>query len=73
MNLTSSEAENLLELYQQDINCKIIAVAEIMRRKEKWKKENIATLPTNAIDALEACNAGLSPNVRKLLAIWQLL
>ena len=33
------------------------------------KEKNVATLPTNAIDALEACNEGLFPNVGKLLAI----
>ena len=40
-----------------------------MRWKGKWKKQDIATHPTNAIDASEACHADLFPNVRKLLAI----
>ena len=33
------------------------------------KKQDIATLPSNAIVALEACNAHLFPNVWKLLTI----
>ena len=37
--------------------------------KEKWKQQDVAAFPTNVTDALEACNADLFPNVRKLLTI----
>ena len=48
---------------------KIVTVLEILRWKEKWKKQDIAVIPTNAIDALQAFNAHLFPIVRKLLNI----
>ena len=65
---SSSETDNWLELYQQDVDSKTTTFSEIMRWKEKWEKQNIATLLTNAVDALEGCNADLFPNVRKLLS-----
>ena len=60
---TSSERENSLELYRSDVDSKTVTVPQIVRWKEKWKKQEIATLPTNAIDTLEACYADLFPNV----------
>ena len=69
MTLTSSsKIDNLLELHQQDIDSKIVTLQEIMRWKEKLKKQDVALLPTNT-NALEACNADLFPNVWKLLSI----
>ena len=56
---TSSEKDNSLEIYQQDVGSKIVSVVKIMRWKEKWKKQDMATLPTNAIDFLKACTADL--------------
>ena len=65
MTLTSSsKTDKLLELYQRDVDSKIGTVPEIMRLKEKWRKQDIATL-LNAIDALEACNADLFGGVRR--------
>ena len=63
------ETNNLLKLYQQNVDSKIITVPKIMRWKEKRKKQVIATLLKNAIDTLEACNADLFPNVQQVLAI----
>ena len=40
-----------------------------MRLKEKWKKQDISTLPTNAINAAEVCNVDLLANVGNLLTI----
>ena len=60
---TSSETGNSLELYRSDVDSKTVTVPQIVRWKEKWKKQEIATLPTNAIDTLEACYADLFPNV----------
>ena len=69
----TSETDNLLEFHQQDVDGKIVTVPEIMRWKEKWKKQDIATLSTNAIDAFKAFDPDLFPNVRKLLAILTML
>ena len=66
---SSSKTDNLLKLYQQDADSKIITPPEIMRLNKKWKKQDIVSLTTNAIDALEACNANLLTNARKLLTI----
>ena len=44
-----------------------------MRWKEKWKKPDVGTLPTNAIDALEACNADFFRSVRKLLTVLAII
>ena len=73
VTLTSSETDNLLEICQQNVNSKIVTVAEITRWKEMQKKQDITILSTNAIDALEAGNAALFPHVWKLLTIWATL
>ena len=73
MTLTSSETDNLLELYQQDSANKIVTIPEVTRWKEKWNKRNVTILQTNATDALEIRNADLFPNVRKLLTILETL
>ena len=70
MTLTSSsETDNLLELYRQDVYSKIVTVLQIMPLKEKWKKQDISTRSTNAINDLKTCNADLFPNVWNLLII----
>ena len=42
-----------------------------MRQKEKRKKQNIATLSTNAIDALEAYHADSFSMHANCLLFWQ--
>ena len=63
------QVDNLLELYQQDVDSKVIAMPEILRWQEKWKKQDISSLPIDAIQALEFCDADVYLNARKLLTI----
>ena len=41
----------------------------MQRWVNKWKKEDVSTVPSSAIDALRACHADIYPNVYILLAI----
>jgi len=45
----------------------------VQRWVNKWKKEDVSTVPSNAIEALCACHADIYPNVYILLTILSTL
>ena len=59
----------LVKFHQKDDDSKTVTVPGIVRLKGKWKKRDIATLPRNANDCLETCNAHIFPDAQKLLII----
>ena len=46
-----------------------MVVPEVQRWVNKWKKEDVSTVPSSAIEALCACHADIYPNVYILLTI----
>ena len=66
---TAQDLERLLEIYQEDIGPRAAVVAEVQRWVNKWKKENVSTVPSSAIGALCACHADIYPNVYILLTV----
>jgi len=45
----------------------------VQRWINKWKKEDVSTVPSSAIEALCACHADIYPNVYTLLIILGIL
>ena len=66
---TAQDLEMLLEIYQEDIGPRASVVPEVQRWVNKWKKEDVSTVPLSAIDALCACHADIYPNVYILRTI----
>ena len=66
---TAQDLERLLEIYQEDIGPRAAVVPEVQRWVNKWKKEDVSTVPSNAIEALFACHAEIYPNAYILLTI----
>ena len=66
---TAKDLESLLEIYQEDIGSRAAVVPELQLWVIKWKKEDIITVPSSAIEALCACHADIYPNVYILLTI----
>ena len=64
-----SRLERLLEIYQEDIGPRAAVVPEVQRWVNKWKKEDVSTVPSSAIEALCACHADIYPNVYILLTV----
>jgi len=66
---TAQDLEKLLEIYQEDIGPRAAVVPEVQRWVNKWKKEDVSTVPSSAFEALCACHADIYPNVYILLTI----
>jgi len=66
---TAQDLERLLEIYQEDIGPRAAVVPEVQRWVNKWKKEDVSTVPSSAIEALGACHADVYPNIYILLSI----
>ena len=64
---TAQDLERLLDIYQEDIGPRAAVVPEVQRWVNKWKKEDVSTVPSSAIEALCACHADIYPNVYILL------
>ena len=60
---TPQGLERLLEIYQEDIGPRAVAVPDVQRWVNKWKKEDVSTVPSSAIEALCACHADIYPNI----------
>ena len=60
---TAEDLERLLEIYQEDIGPRAAVVPEVQRWVNNWKKEDVSTVPSSAIEALCACHADIYPNV----------
>ena len=63
---TAQDLERLLEIYQEDIGPTAAVVPEVQRLVNKWKKEDVNTVPSSAIEALCSCHADIYPNVYML-------
>ena len=66
---TLQDLERLLEIYQEDIGPRAAVVPEVQIWVNKWKKEDVSTAPSSAIEALCACHADIYPIVYILLTI----
>jgi len=66
---TAQHLEGLLEIYQEDIGPRAAVVPEVQRLVNMWKKEDVSTVTSSAIEALCACHADIYPNVYILLTI----
>ena len=66
---TVQDLERLLEIYQEDIGPRAAVVPEVQHWVNKWKKEDVSTVPSSAIEALCTCHADICPNVYILLTI----
>ena len=66
---TAQDLERLLEIYQEDIGPRAAVVPEVQRWVNKWKEEDVSTVPWSAIVSLCACHADIYPNVYILLTI----
>jgi len=60
-------------MYQEDIGPRAAVVPEVQLWVNKWKKEDVSTVPSSAIEALCACHADIYPNVYILLTILDTL
>ena len=60
---TLQDLERLLEIYQEDIGPRAAVVPEVQRLVNEWKKEDVSTVPSSAIEALCACHADIYPSV----------
>jgi len=58
-----------VELYQENIGPRAAVVPEVQRWVNKWKKEDVSTVPSSAIEVPCACHADIYPNVYILLTI----
>ena len=58
-----------LQQYKEDIGPRAAVVPEVQRWAKKWKKEDVSTVSSSAIEALCACHADIYPNVYILLTI----
>jgi len=45
------DLERLLEIYQEDIGPRAAVVPEVQRWVNKWKQEDVSTVPSSAIVA----------------------
>jgi len=70
---TAQDLERLLEIYQEDIGPRAAVVPEVQRWENKWKNEDVSTVPSSAIEALCARHADIYPNVYILLTILGIL
>jgi len=66
---TAQDLERSLEIYQEDIGPRATVVPGMQRWVNKWKKEDVSTVPSSAIEVLCACHADIYPNVYILLTI----
>ena len=66
---TAQDLERLLEIYQEDVGPRVAVVPEVQRWVNKWKTEDVSTVPSSAIEALCAYHAGIYPNVYTLLTV----
>ena len=66
---TAQDLESFLEIYQEGLSPKAAVVPEVQRWVYKWKKEDVSTVPSSAIEALCACHADIYPNIYILLTI----
>ena len=66
---TAQDLGRLLDIYQEDIGPRAAVVPEVQRWVNKWKKEDLSTVPSSAMEALCACHADIYPNVYILLTI----
>jgi len=66
---TAPDLERSLEIYQEDVGPIAAVVAEVQRWANKWKKEDVSTVPSCAFEPLHACHADIYPNVYILLTI----
>ena len=66
---TAQDLERLLEIYQEDIGPRAAVVPDVQRWINKWKKEDVSTVPSSSIEAPCACHADIYPNVYILLII----
>ena len=66
---TARDLERLLEVYQEDISRRAAVVPDVQHWVNKWKKEDVSTVPLSAFEALCACHADIYPNVYILLTI----
>jgi len=66
---TAQDLERLLEIYQEAIGPRAAVIPEVQRWVSKWKKEDVSTAPSSAIETLCACHADIYPNVYILLTI----
>ena len=70
---TAQDLERLLEIYQEDIDPRAAVLPEVQRWVNKWKKEDVSTVPSSAIKALCACHANIYPDAYILLTILSTL
>jgi len=49
---TAQDLERLLEIYQENIGPRAAVVPEVQRWVNKWKKKDVSTVPSSAIEAL---------------------
>ena len=70
---TAQDLERLVEIYQEDIGPRAAVVPEVQRWVNMWKKEDVSTVPSSAIEALCACHADIYANVYILLTILDIL
>ena len=66
---TAQDLERLLEIYQEDIGPRAAVVPEVQLCVNKWKKEDVSTVLSSAIEALCAFHADMYPNGYILLNI----
>jgi len=70
---TAQDLEKVLQIYQEDIGPRAAVVPEVQRWVKKWKKKDVSTVSSSAIEALCACHADICPNVYILLTILDTL
>jgi len=58
---TAQDLERLLEIYQEDIGPRAAVVPELLLWVNKWKKEDVSTVLSSAIEAHCACHADIYP------------
>ena len=59
----------MLEIYQEYIGPRAAVVPEVQHWVNKWKKEDVSTVLSSAIEAHCACHADIYPNIYILLTI----
>jgi len=62
-------AQDLERIYQEDIGPREADVPEVQRWVNKWKKKDVSTVPSSAIEPLCACHADIYPKFYILLTI----
>jgi len=60
-------------MYQEDIGPRAAVVPEVQRWVNKWKKEDVSTVLSSAIETLCTCHADIYPNVYISLIILSTL